>query len=213
MFPKLFSGFSTKTPSELLFTGGRVVENMTRNASMFTEAINAEVVELGKMNVIMNDLMEKAQTRDSMAVSQKNAYVPQYRHKLKMIATLINLRYPKDLPTMEGTGFTVLLAPHKRKMTKIDNLYISQSSQEGYIKVRVSGAEYCHSLTVEVSTESTFSNDTTQVSQQTRKTFELGPYAFGTQVYIRVVALGKDNSTVRSRVHPYTVSYSSARTT
>ena len=200
-------------PYKLLELGYRVVENMTKNASMFTDAINAEVVELGSMNATMQKLLDESRSRDAVVVSKKNAYVPQYRHQVKSIATLISLRYAKDAPIMEATGFTVLLAPHKRKLTKINNLHISQSSQEGYIKVRVSGAEYYHSLTVEVSTDSAFSNGATQVSQQTRKTFELGPYAFGTQVYIRVVALGKDNSTVRSRVHPYTVSYSSARTT
>ena len=207
MKPRVYTPFANMPLYKLLAQGNVVFNRMTTNAALYSEQVNAEVAKLGPICTEMQLRIDNANSRDAITVQQKNEYVPKLRHQMKAIANMLNMDYRDDLVALEASGYKVMTSPTPHRLRGIRNISISQSAREGYVKLRVLGAENYHVLDVYVCKDQRFSEGDVEVLQMTKKTFEIGKYPFGTQLFIKVKALGKDDSSVVSRVHAVSVSH------
>ena len=206
MKSRLYTSFSQYKDSDLLQIGNNVVEQMTQNSSKFTDAILAQKDELKLMCHNFQSLLEKSGSRASVSVAEKNGYRPVFIRKLKEIAQTINFNYIGNTPVLEASGFKIMVTPKKHNLTPIRNVILTQSIHKGYVKVRVVGAKYYKILKVYVSKSNNLENAEWQVIDMSKKTFEIGPYEFGARLFIRIEAIGKDNSTTKSIDYTFAVS-------
>lgn len=206
MLSKIYEGFSNLKDVDLYQLGSDVVEQMTENAKLYNPTLLAEKDKLVPMCQTFQILIDKAGTRAKIAVHEKNDYRKLFLRQLKLIATMINFEYRGDTIALEGCGFKVMLTPKKHKLTPISNLVITQSEHEGYVKVRVVGAQNYKSILVYISQEQNANINEWKQNTMTRKTFELGKYEFGTQIFIQVEAFGIDQTSVKSKIYTVAVS-------
>lgn len=210
MYPRIKTAFSTMSATQLVALGYTVSERMKANAAMFSEELNVDAGLLADMCRSFQASIDKASTRDSVAITEKNKQKDVFKRQLKKMAVEINFNYTKNLAVLESSGFEVMLGAKTHNLKAITSLEIKPGSKRGSIVVRVIGGQNYHSLRVYVYKDLEMKIPVKEFTS-TRKTFEDENYEFGQVYFIKVQATGIDNDTAQSDLYPFVGTYAAAK--
>lgn len=200
MESRVKTGFGSYSNENLLTLAKSVVEQITLHKSKFSNEVLTQKDKLQPMCNEFNHLINLANMRTTVDITKRNQYRVLFEKQINVIATIINLEYKGMDDILELSGFVVMKAPRKLSLTPIEDVVLKQSTQQGFIDVRMKGGNNYKSVDVIYSTQKDLEVDKWNRKMITKKTTSLGKFEKATSLYVKLVAYGKDNTSVESLI-------------
>lgn len=201
MYPKLELNFSKYTDDGLLALMHNVEEQMTKNLALFAPEFAQQLEVLKPMTLEFQDLVNKAKTRDTVAIARRNEYKKLYVKKIKEFATGINSLYEGQPEQIDACGFGVLTSAHAHYIQPITGVDLSQSKTKGQLIVKMVGGQNFNSVTIKYTTDTSLPEQQWMLKTSTKRTTEIGPFQRGSIVSVKLIAIGLENQEVESTVN------------
>jgi hypothetical protein len=200
MLSKLEVNFGKYKNDDLLSLGQNVVAQITSNTSFFNQEVLTQKDQLKPMCIEFANHIDAAKSRSTVEIDKRNSYKVLFIRKLKIISTLINLDYRGDDTVLDASGFKVIKISKNLTITDITDVVLSQSETKGYINVKMVGGNNFRTIKVMYTDDKSLDENQWPYKMVTTKTTSIGEFPSMTGIYVKLIAYGKEGTSVSSAI-------------